>query len=647
MFGASWGVVALSRSSRNVTLVAGALALALALALAATSPVRAACVTDARNIALDQKTAVPLKSYRCSTGSGADAAQVRVEMHRFSDLAASLTIANASSSLLQKTFGKMKVVENDVSRTYAGLLKQFGTIYEPAKEQGGMATSLSVNAPDPQSVTDDTPDNRVDDTILPKKVTRFQSSDDMPPDYPAADEIAALRKKQIPANLNYYYSVGENFCADTKNFVCKAIDKDKLAEMLFWRAMQPDDIVNYARNAKAYNAQLMQVRKNRAAAKNDLISANLDFKYYALMKQIGGDTWPEDLVIMTGRHQADACGLDADMPGVAGWSFSAPMRKTVLDAMVIENTSPKPVAIGALFGSKITENTLRAIGAAGPSPGADSIGTVSETLAPGQRLFVPMRIVFLAPADLAGNIKTSEKSAADTGKRFGQNGFTGRADAMRLPALKDYSYGPALSIGAMEVNATRVDLESRIGTNFIDLTATAEIGSCPYLLSQEENSHDWISHGKILHRALGRDRKYTEARTFSGLRTHFRLEEREPEIATIEDVSLVVTRQDGTAVMLRPRPIRSASASLGRFELLWGDGAEFEFVPPDDAAGGAIVESRLEVTGYYLRYSGLDADDVAALPSQPPPSLQTQSLQTRISFRPAAAERLACFRPTR
>ena len=636
MFGALRGVVALSRSARNVILVAGA----VALALAAASPANAACVADIRKVVLD-KAAVPLKSYRCSTGTGADAAQVRVEVHRFSDLAASLTIANASSSLLQKTFGKMKVVENDVSRTFAGLLKQFGTTYEVAKEQAEMVTTLSVNVPDQQSATDDTPNYRVDDTVPPKKAMKFQASDDSP-DYPAADEIAALRKKQIPANLNYYYWVNDSFfCADTKNLVCKAIDKDHFAEMVFWRSMQPDDIANYAGKAKAYNAQLMQVRKNRAAAKNDLISANLDFKYYALMKQIGGDYWPEDLVIMTGRHQMDACGTDADMPGVAGWSFSAPMRKVVLDAMVIENTSPKPVAIGALFGSKITENTLRAIGT-DSSPGADSIGVVSETLAPGQRLFVPMRIAFLAPADLAGNIKTSEKSAADTSKRFGSNGFTGRADAMRLPSLKDYSYGPTLSIGAIEVNATRVDLESRIGTNFIDLTVTAEVGSCPYLLSRQESSQDWISHGKILHRALGRDHRYTEARTFPGLRTHFRLEEREPEIATIEDISLIVTRQDGTAATLRPRPVGSASVVSGRFELLWGDAAEFEFVPPENAASGAIVESRLEVTGYYLRYSGLDADGVAALPSQPP-----QRLQTRISFVPTAAGRMACFRPIR
>jgi hypothetical protein len=636
MFGALRGVVALSRSARNVILVAGA----VALALAAASPANAACVADIRKVVLD-KAAVPLKSYRCSTGTGADAAQVRVEVHRFSDLAASLTIANASSSLLQKTFGKMKVVENDVSRTFAGLLKQFGTTYEVAKEQAEMVTTLSVNVPDQQSATDDTPNYRVDDTVPPKKAMKFQASDDSP-DYPAADEIAALRKKQIPANLNYYYWVNDSFfCADTKNLVCKAIDKDHFAEMVFWRSMQPDDIANYAGKAKAYNAQLMQVRKNRAAAKNDLISANLDFKYYALMKQIGGDYWPEDLVIMTGRHQMDACGTDADMPGVAGWSFSAPMRKVVLDAMVIENASPKPVAIGALFGSKITENTLRAIGT-DSSPGADSIGVVSETLAPGQRLFVPMRIAFLAPADLAGNIKTSEKSAADTSKRFGSNGFTGRADAMRLPSLKDYAYGPTLSIGAIEVNATRVDLESRIGTNFIDLTVTSEVGSCPYLLSQEESSQDWISHGKILHRALGRDHRYTEARTFPGLRTHFRLEEREPEIATIEDISLIVTRQDGTAATLRPRPVGTASVLSGRFELLWGDGVEFEFVPPENAASGAIVESRLEVTGYYLRYSGLDADGMAALPSQPP-----QRLQTRISFVPTAAGRMACFRPIR
>jgi hypothetical protein len=30
------------------------------------------------------------------------------------------------------------------------------------------------------------------------------------------------------------------------------------------------------------------------------------------------------------------------------------------------------------------------------------------------------------------------------------------------------------------------------------------------------------------------------------------------------------------------------------------------------------VEARLEGTGYYLRYSGLDADDAVSLPSQPP-----------------------------
>jgi hypothetical protein len=612
----------------------------LALVLAAASPTRAACVADARTVALDPKTAVALKSYRCTTGPGADAAQVRVELHRFSDLAASLTIASTSSTLLQKTFGKMKVVENEVSRTYAGLVKQFGTAYEVAKEQGEMATTLSVNAPDRQSATDDAPSNRVDDTIQPKKVTKFEASDDTP-DYPAADEIAALRKKQIPANLNYYYSVGETICIDAKNFVCKAIDKDNFAEMLFWRPMRPDDIANYARNAKAYNSQLMQVRKNRATAKADLVSTNLDFKYYALMKQIGGENWPEDLVIMTGRHQTDACGTDADMPGVAGWSFSAPMRKVVLDAMVIENTSQKPVTVGALFGSKITENTLRAI-AAGPSSGADSIAALSETLAPGQRLFVPMRIVFLAPAELASDVKTAEKSMADTSRRFGLNGFTGRADALRIPSLKDYSYGPALSIGAIEVNATRVDLESRIGTNFIDLTMTAEVGSCPYLLSQDEDSHEWISHGKVLHRALGRDRKYTEARTFSGLRTRFRLEEREPEIATIEDVSLVVTRQDGTAVTLRPRPVGSAAVLPGRFELLWGDAIEFEFVPPEDAAHGAVVESRLEVTGYYLRYSGFNADDVASFSSQQP-----KSWETRISFRPTGPEGMACVRPPR
>ena len=55
MFGALRGVVALSRSARKIILVAGT----VALALAAASRANAACVADARNVALDKKTAVP------------------------------------------------------------------------------------------------------------------------------------------------------------------------------------------------------------------------------------------------------------------------------------------------------------------------------------------------------------------------------------------------------------------------------------------------------------------------------------------------------------------------------------------------------------------------------------------------------------
>ena len=94
-------------------------------------------------MALDKKITVPLKSFRCNSGD--NAAQVRVEFHRFSEMATSLTLSNASSTLLTKTFGSMKVFENELSRAYGDLLKQFGKTYEVVKELGEMRTTLALS----------------------------------------------------------------------------------------------------------------------------------------------------------------------------------------------------------------------------------------------------------------------------------------------------------------------------------------------------------------------------------------------------------------------------------------------------------------------------------------------------------------------
>jgi hypothetical protein len=94
----------------------------LALVLCPTN-LLAQCVDQPRKVTLDKKNVVPLKSYLCTVGTGADAAQFRVEYFRLSDFAVSLMLANASSVKLQATLGATKLLANDVSRTYADLVK--------------------------------------------------------------------------------------------------------------------------------------------------------------------------------------------------------------------------------------------------------------------------------------------------------------------------------------------------------------------------------------------------------------------------------------------------------------------------------------------------------------------------------------------
>jgi hypothetical protein len=76
------------------------------------SEVLAQCVDQPRKVTLDKKYVVPLKSYLCTVGSGADAAQFRVEYFRLSDFAVSLMLANTSSVKLQATLGATKLLAN-------------------------------------------------------------------------------------------------------------------------------------------------------------------------------------------------------------------------------------------------------------------------------------------------------------------------------------------------------------------------------------------------------------------------------------------------------------------------------------------------------------------------------------------------------
>jgi hypothetical protein len=179
-------------------------------------------------------------------------------------------------------------------------------------------------------------------------------------------------------------------------------------------------------------------------------------------------------------------------------------------------------------------------------------------------------------------------------------------------------YGPEIRPTGLQIDGHKIEFVRRT-SNLLDLTASAEAGSCPYLLSWSNVDREWMEHGKVLDEGLGAEREYTETVTFSGFRSHFRLEEREAEIASIDRAVLVVTLSDGRAMTLAPGAPRLAAQDGDRLQLLWGDTLDLSFTLPATIATSDVTQSQFVITGYYERYTSLLRTPEP--PSAPDPSL--------------------------
>src|SRR5262245_19839916 len=489
---------------------------ASALSCAVTTIVRADCVEEPRKVSLAAESQVLLKSYKCRLGQRAGDAEIRMEFYRLSDTAAGLIVAGSATKNLRKAIGSPKPIRNEVWKAYADLIQRFGFAEEirgPLSEAG---SSLTIGSSQEGTAEDGNSDEVfAADVIGVRKYRRILSGAYFI-DYPAVDEIAALRKNMLPDNLNYYYSSGGNCINDPSNIVCAKF-QDNDVEMDFWRPMRAADVTNYAANIASYNAQLMKIRKDREAAKYDIMRAEVP-RYLQLMAHMAGDNWPDDLVILTGSGNTRTCGVDSkEKPGLDGWGFGYIPRDVSLDVVLVENVADRPVVIDALVGQRSENTGLREITSqSDTSLGSAPLDKLAENLAPGARILVPTRIAFSVKSLQKDEFSSYEKSKEEMHKLLGAGGFKGNVDSyVTVPQFKDYAYGPELSVNGIIVNSMRAELSKRGAANSIDLTVVAEIGSCPYLLSWDDHGDEWVDHGKVLHNAPAKDRQYTEARTFN------------------------------------------------------------------------------------------------------------------------------------
>lgn len=566
----------------------------------------AQCVDQPRNVTLAKDYVVPLKSYLCTAGSGADAAQFRVEYYRLTDIAVSLLLANATSAKMKKALGSARLVANDVSRTYADLLKQFGT----TKDTTDAVSAFELAPPGP-APADDSSDGGSDKVDLKKLRTLLGFGSPQHTNYPANDEITSLRKKIIPVNLSYYYSILESLPTDDpscekSNIVCAKFGRDILT-MKFWRYLTLADIDSFAANAKVYNSRLLQIRKDKAAAKYDYITTSIfDGSELKLAKFLANGSLPEDFLPMIGDYLEASCGDSDDLPGIAGWSFGIVPRIATVEAVRFENVSQTPISLGGIFGDKKTDPSLLAAPfrpAAGA--GAAMIDSSAVTIAPGQSVLELTNITFSVEPDSLAEFRKYRQSMDAIHARVGANGFSGNVSAYQGPEPKNYIYGPAMAVTGAMVNSVRVDFNEMPAPNFVNMTIGYEAGSCPYLYSWNARDQEWIDYGKILHKGQGIANSYTETRTFPGLRTHFRIEEHEPELAHLQRPALFVEFRDGSSQTFSPSGPADNAAGM---TLMWGEAVDFSFAVPDTVKADDVVETRLEVTGYYDRYAQLLAE---------------------------------------
>jgi hypothetical protein len=565
------------------------------------SSVFAQCSEDRRAQKVGNDS-VQLRTYLCRTGQGPDDAQVKVEIDRLSDAAASIIVTRRASHMLTQVIGTPKLIDNSVSKTYSDLLREFGVTLG----RGLSLETIRIRGA-ASGGTGSESQHTLDKTIKILGNSDFRSA----PDYPAIEEIVALENRKIPPGLKYFYSVdckdNETISGSDRLSTCKNYNPQQTT-MLFWRSMKADDITNFSRRMTAYNRRYAP----KDNAKHILIPREL-----RLASHLAGNTWPEDFMVVAGTPKGGGC--------VVG-DFWYGLRVFMLDVAIIENVSTAQISVDNILGDRLLDTQLRVANSFAPRPkSGNPLGFVVGRLAPGEKVLVPLRIVLGADEETARQFRYRE-TASQIHKQVGARGYGGNVGGFGAPNFRNYVYGPEFSISGLLVNGTRVDLAGS-SANYFEMTMSAEEGSCPYLLSRTKNG-DWIDHGKILHTAAAKDREYSEIRSFRGFKRHFRLEEREPEIAFIDQVEIDATLNDGRTLTLTADNPKLASRDGDYLRLLWGDAIDINFTLPTDVQDKDVVESRLSVTGYYERYSNLMAKSGTNEPMTRPSGLASDPVMT-------------------
>jgi hypothetical protein len=547
------------------------------------------CLEDTRKVQLDGKKIVRFRNYLCRADQSN--AQVSVEFHRLSDIMASALLANALPASLQRVFGNGTMVKNQVHKEFSLLLDKFGTSLE------NMQINYQVN-------TAGTKDEAYGyDTAKAGAGTRsleFNFYIDMP----LVDDIRHVNEKTTwPKGYKFLYSPSDLATVKPEEIV---------RGTTLWRYAVRDDLDNFERNWHQYTAR---VKKDAKHPKHDFGDFYLKVpKYIKLLQHVTKQNLPKGFLIITGGVPF-SCGDDDPYA-----EFSLSTRSILFDVAVIKNRSRHTITVDSLLGSLNENKSLR------PMARSKLLYTRAATLfggpykiKAGGSLIVPMNITFTGSQFNSCSDKNCKKDqrkiykhirSQPAGTSFKAGRIVKTQKSFKKPKFprnsiaQKYVYGPEVALAGLSIAGEHIKLKDH-SANFLQLTAGADVGSCPYLYALDGKTGRWRGYGKVIHTADSKAKKMTQLVKLDGFANHFRLTEHELELSYIDRVQLVLDLHDGRKINLSPQQEIMSRTDGNAQKIYAGQTVEFDFTLPDELAPKDIKNSSLTITGYYQRYGSM------------------------------------------
>ena len=164
--------------------------------------------------------------------------------------------------------------------------------------------------------------------------------------------------------------------------------------------------------------------------------------------------------------------------------------------------------------------------------------------------------------------------------------------------MREYLYGPDISITGLIANGQHVAFSNK-SANFLNLTIGSGSGSCPYLLADLHGT--WETYGKVLDKSNNQSLETSQTVSYSDFVSRFRLEERERELARIDEASLLYVLKDKSTVEVKAADPRLSARDHNYLDLSWGESFDLVFDAPQWLKAEDVIETRLTLTGYYQR----------------------------------------------